>query len=336
MVWNLVKTNSFKYKKKKTNKKVYSTDVHDQHVAKESNLRQMEIESNERKYRLLAEAIPQIVFTFSPGAGLTYTNGKWSSYSGKSFNQTRGLGFMSCVHPEDRSKLQLPDFPPFLDKAGISWQSEVRLLSAEDEYKWFLVKCVSVDELDTGEVRWFGTCTDINDHKLLEKKLKEAHDAAQKSTESKTRFLSNMSHEIRTPLIGITGMLNFLLDTELTAEQMDYVHTIQQSAESLLVVINDILDLSKVEAGMMKLAWEPFSLVAMIEDANELLSTLAIQKDLELSFWVDDDVPDVVVGDRVRLRQVLLNLIGVSFLFFFLTCKYFSFQTYNPPLFLNM
>ncbi|KAI9365774.1 hypothetical protein BD770DRAFT_423662 [Pilaira anomala] len=286
------------------------TDVHDQHMAKESNLRQMEIESNERKYRLLAEAIPQIVFTFSPGVGLTYANGNWSNYSGKSFNQTRGLGFMSCVHQEDRAKLQLPDCAPYASKAGISWQSEVRLLSAEDEYKWFLVKCVSVDELDSDEVRWFGTCTDINDHKLLEKKLKEAHDAAQKSTESKTRFLSNMSHEIRTPLIGITGMLNFLLDTELTAEQMDYVHTIQQSAESLLVVINDILDLSKVEAGMMKLAWEPFSLVAMIEDANELLSTLAIQKDLELSFWVDDDVPDVIVGDRVRLRQVLLNLIG--------------------------
>lgn len=286
------------------------TDVHDQHVAKESNLRQVEIESNERKYRLLAEAIPQIVFTFSPGAGLTYTNGKWSQYSGKSFDQTMGLGFMSGVHPEDRAKLQLPDLPALPNRAGVSWQSEIRLMSVNEEYKWFLVKCVSVDELETGDVRWFGTCTDINDHKLLEKKLKEAHDAAQRSTESKTRFLSNMSHEIRTPLIGITGMLNFLLDTELTAEQMDYVHTIQQSAESLLVVINDILDLSKVEAGMMKLEWEPFSLVTMIEDANELLSTLAIQKDLELSFWVDDDVPDVVVGDRVRLRQVMLNLIG--------------------------
>ncbi|OBZ87070.1 Peroxide stress-activated histidine kinase mak1 [Choanephora cucurbitarum] len=286
------------------------TDIHDQRVAKENNLRQMEIESNERKYRLLAEAIPQIVFTLSPQVGITYTNGKWSMYSGKSFDQTMGLGFMSCVHPEDRVKLQLPDILALKNKAGISWQTEVRLLSVNEEYRWFLVKCVSVDELDTGDIRWFGTCTDINDHKLLEQKLKEAHDAAQKSTESKTRFLSNMSHEIRTPLIGITGMLNFLLDTELTAEQMDYVHTIQQSAESLLVVINDILDLSKVEAGMMKLEWEPFSLITMIEDANELLSTLAIQKSLELSFWIDDDVPDVVIGDRVRLRQVLLNLIG--------------------------
>lgn len=150
----------------------------------------------------------------------------------------------------------------------------------------------------------------------MEQKLKEAHDAAQRSTESKTRFLSNMSHEIRTPLIGITGMLNFLLDTELTAEQTDYVHTIQQSAESLLVVINDILDLSKVEAGMMKLEWEPFNLVTTIEDTNELMSTLAIQKNLELSFWIDNDIPNVIVGDRVRLRQVLLNLIGVRMVVF--------------------
>ncbi len=96
-------------------------------MAKESNMRQIEIESNERKYRLLAEAIPQIVFTFSPGAGLTYTNGKWSCYSGKSFDQTMGLGFMSCVHPEDRANLQLPDLPALQqNKAGVSWQTEIR------------------------------------------------------------------------------------------------------------------------------------------------------------------------------------------------------------------
>jgi signal transduction histidine kinase len=117
-------------------------------------------------------------------------------------------------------------------------------------------------------------------------------------------------------------MLNFLLDTDLTAEQLDYAHTIQQSAESMLVVISDILDLSKVEAGMMKLSSEPFNLATMIEDANELLSTLAIQKGLELSFWVDDDVPAIVKGDRIRLRQVLLNLIGVSKRFDFIQNQY--------------
>lgn len=116
----------------------------------------MEIESNERKYRLLAEAIPQIVFTFSPGIGLTYANGKWESYSNQSFERTKGFGFMSQVHPDDRHLLQLPDLSP--DKtAGVSWHTEIRLLGSDNTYRWFLVKCISVDELETGEVRWFGT-----------------------------------------------------------------------------------------------------------------------------------------------------------------------------------
>lgn len=109
-------------------------------------------------------------------------------------------------------------------------------------------------------------------------------------------------------------MINFLITTDLTSEQLDYVHTVQQSADALLLVINDILDLSKVEAGMMKLEMEPFSVHTMIEGANELLSTLAIQKGLELGFLVENEVPEVVIGDRVRLRQVLINIIGVSIL----------------------
>ncbi|KAF9581491.1 hypothetical protein BGW38_001469, partial [Lunasporangiospora selenospora] len=191
----------------------------------------------------------------------------------------------------------------------ITYQTEVRLKRKDGKFRWFLVKLISVEVVEQGR-KWFGTCTDINDQKQLEHKLKEAHDAAQKSTESKTRFLSNMSHEIRTPLVGITGMISFLIMTDLTSEQLDYVHTVQQSADALLLVINDILDLSKVEAGMMKLEMEPFSIHAMIEGANELLSTLAFQKGLELSFLVEDNVPEVVIGDRVRLRQVLINIIG--------------------------
>ncbi|KAI9857463.1 MAG: hypothetical protein M1813_008213 [Trichoglossum hirsutum] len=186
-----------------------------------------------------------------------------------------------------------------------TYSTEVRLRSKEGEYRWHLVRCIIVDSktFGDGECLWFGTCTDINDHKLLEKKLKETMD-------SKTRFLSNMSHEIRTPLIGISGMVKFLLDTPLTPEQLDYCHTISTSSEGLLLVINDILDLSKVDAGMMKLSHEWFHIRSLIEDANELLSTMAIQKRLELSYIVDEDVPSAVKGDRVRLRQVLLNIIG--------------------------
>ncbi|KAF9122135.1 hypothetical protein BGW39_009994 [Mortierella sp. 14UC] len=313
-----------------------STDIHDQKIAELQLNRQVELELNEKKYRLLAEAIPQIVFTAAPQAGLTYANAKWFTFSGQVFEQASGLGFMDHVHPDDRAKCFLPtnimednnDAPPSLadqdpeykqstspgiafgqGPGEVSYQTEMRLLRKDGKYRWFLVKCISVEVVEQGR-KWFGTCTDINDQKLLEHKLKEAHDAAQKSTESKTRFLSNMSHEIRTPLVGITGMINFLITTELTSEQLDYVHTVQQSADALLLVINDILDLSKVEAGMMKLEMEPFSVHAMTEGANELLSTLAIQKGLELGFLVEDEVPEVVIGDRVRLRQVLINIIG--------------------------
>ncbi|KAG0197162.1 hypothetical protein BGX28_009321, partial [Mortierella sp. GBA30] len=313
-----------------------STDIHDQKLAEIQLNRQVELELNEKKYRLLAEAIPQIVFTASPQVGLTFANAKWFTYSGQVFEQASGLGFMDHVHPEDRAKCFLPTHLSAGEDAGspsemtdgtgskhstspgvafgqgpgeISYQTEMRLLRKDGKYRWFLVKCISVEVVEQGR-KWFGTCTDINDQKLLEHKLKEAHDAAQKSTESKTRFLSNMSHEIRTPLVGITGMINFLITTDLTSEQLDYVHTVQQSADALLLVINDILDLSKVEAGMMKLEMEPFSVHAMIEGANELLSTLAIQKGLELGFLVEDEVPEVVIGDRVRLRQVLINIIG--------------------------
>lgn len=110
-------------------------------------------------------------------------------------------------------------------------------------------------------------------------------------------------------------MVNFLLDTQLTVEQLDYCHTISSSSDGLLTVINDILDLSKVEAGMMRLNFEWFRIHGVIEDANELLSTMAIAKNIELNFVVEEDVPAIVCGDRVRLRQVLLNVIGVGQLF---------------------
>jgi signal transduction histidine kinase len=187
----------------------------------------------------------------------------------------------------------------------LSYTTEVRLRSKDGEYRWHLVRCVEVDNisLGSGDGSWFGACTDINDHKLLETKLKEAMD-------SKSKFLSNMSHEIRTPLIGISGMVSFLQDTILNDEQIDYTNTIQSSAQSLLNIINDILDLSKVDAGMMKLSYEWFHARSLVEEVNEMVSTMAITKRLELNYVVDVDVPEMVKGDKFRIRQVLLNVIG--------------------------
>ncbi|KAI3399193.1 hypothetical protein diail_7562 [Diaporthe ilicicola] len=185
----------------------------------------------------------------------------------------------------------------------LSYSTEIRLRTKNGEYRWHLVRCVEIDNMGNNVNSYFGSATDINDHKLLEAKLKEA-------MESKSRFLSNMSHEIRTPLIGISGMVSFLQDTTLNEEQRDYTNTIQTSANSLLMIINDILDLSKVDAGMMKLNHEWFHTRALIEDVNELVSAMAIARRLELNYIVEEDVPTWVKGDRVRLRQVLLNVIG--------------------------
>ncbi|RPA92688.1 hypothetical protein L873DRAFT_1831024 [Choiromyces venosus 120613-1] len=313
-------------------------DIHDQRLAEVDAARQAEMAESESKYRSLANSSPQIVFAATANDGITYANTQWQGYSGQTLAQALRLGFMEHVHPADRHKCALPglggtlvnglpclgnSFKPTgggglgtpssgkLEEEKPTFSTELRLKGKHGNYRWHLVRCVSVEtNFGTGDGQWFGTCTDINDHKLLEQRLKEANDAAQKTMESKTRFLANMSHEIRTPLIGISGMVNFLLDTPLNGEQLDYCHTISQSSDGLLSVINDILDLSKVEAGMMRMNPEWFRINTLIEDANELLSTMAIAKDLELNFIVEDDVPPVVCGDRVRLRQVMLNVIG--------------------------
>ncbi|KAI1004027.1 hypothetical protein K3495_g4182 [Podosphaera aphanis] len=187
----------------------------------------------------------------------------------------------------------------------ISYSTEVRLRSKSGEYRWHLVRFVEVDNINlcTGDGSWFGACADINDHKLLEMKLKEA-------MESKSKFLSNMSHEIRTPLIGISGMISFLQDTVLNEEQMDYCNTISSSAQGLLAIINDILDLAKADAGMIKLVFDWFHVRSLVEEVNETLSTMAITKHLDVNYVVDVDVPEMVKGDRFRIRQALLNVIG--------------------------
>ncbi|KAF7888683.1 uncharacterized protein EAF02_003224 [Botrytis sinoallii] len=213
----------------------------------------------------------------------------------------------------------------------LSYTTEVRLRSKTGEYRWHLVRCVEVDNINlgSGDGSWFGACTDINDHKLLETKLKEA-------MESKGKFLSNMSHEIRTPLIGISGMVSFLQDTTLNDEQLDYTNTIQSSASSLLNIINDILDLSKVDAGMMKLSYEWFHTRSLVEEVNEMVSTMAITKRLELNYIVDVDVPEMVKGDKFRIRQVLLNVIGNAIKFttvgeVFTRCRVYT-EDDTPPL----
>ena len=184
----------------------------------------------------------------------------------------------------------------------IYYSTEVRLRNRENKFRWHMVRVVLADS-EAGERTWYGSCSDINDHKELELQMKETMDA-------KSRFLSNMSHEMRTPLNGIENMANLLLSSNPSQEQMEHVVVIKQSTENLLNLINDILDLSKAEAGMITLSMEPFHVRSLIEEVNDLTATMAMKKGVELNFLVEETAPLAVIGDRFRIRQVLLNIVN--------------------------
>lgn len=154
------------------------------------------------------------------------------------------------------------------------------------------------------------TLRDVTAQKLLEEELQRAREGAKVADRAKNNFLANMTHEIRTPMIGILGMTELTLATELTPKQRDFLEMVRHSADALLEILNDVLDYAKIETGKLELADLPFDLPATVQDAIRVFTPLAEKKGIKLSWFVDKDVPQNLMGDAGRLRQILVNLVG--------------------------
>ena len=164
---------------------------------------------------------------------------------------------------------------------------------------------------DSGRLaRWIGIFSDTTRRRQAQEALEAAKEAAEAASRAKSEFLANMSHEIRTPMNAIIGMTELALGTELTAEQREYLLTVKQSSDALLRLLNDVLDLSKIEAGKLEIEWVPFRLADLLRETMKALSVRAAKKGLETAWHLPPEISDQLVGDPVRLRQILFNLVG--------------------------
>jgi two-component system, sensor histidine kinase and response regulator len=259
----------------------------------------------EALYRTLAERSFAGVYVVQDGV-FQYLNNTAAAITGYTIPELVGKAATDLLHPEDASKAKA------LSKdmlAGVSTAPyEFRINTKDGGTRWIMETVAPI--VFNGRPAILGNSQDVTERKMVEMTIHRAKEAAEAANLAKSEFLANMSHEIRTPMNAILGMAELLSETPLTRDQQKYVQIFRDAGENLLTLINDILDLSKVEAGHITLEALPFDLGENIERTCEILGMRAGDKGLDLVCHVQPDIPVDVVGDPLRLRQIITNLIG--------------------------
>ncbi|NUQ65124.1 MAG: response regulator [Pirellulales bacterium] len=266
------------------------------------------LRESEQRFRVLAEMVPDVIFTCRADGSTEYANPRFCEYTGLAVEAAVEAGWSVALHPEDREPT-VAGWRASVE-SGEPFEGEYRFRLADGSYRWFLGRARPIRDEDGRIARWFGTCTDIDAIKRLERQLAEREEAAEAANRAKSQFLANMSHELRTPMNAILGMTELALGEELAPKVRDCLQTAKESADTLLELLNEILDLSRIEAGRLQLEAAEFRLRPLLEKTVKSLGLRAYQKGLELITDVPSQVPERLVGDPMRLRQVLTNLLG--------------------------
>ncbi len=236
-------------------------------------------------------------------------NQAFASMLGYSRQELVGMAVADFTHPEDL-ELDLDNARKLRDGEISFYELEKRYVRKDGRVVWATLSGSLVRDENGRPDYFIAQVRDIENRRRIERDLIAARDAAEAAVRARSEYLAVMSHEIRTPMNGVIGMTDLLLGTELSTEQREYVETIRLSGDSMLSLINDILDFSKIEAGRLDLDFTRFGLRACIEDVIDVCSPRAMERQLDLLYLIDADVPDGIITDRNRLRQILMNLVG--------------------------
>lgn len=271
-------------------------------------LKELEIESLKR-YQGLADSIPHAIWRAKTDGTMDYFNRGWTRYTGLTAEQSLGIGWQSAFNAEDL-RLFLIAWMEAME-SGKDFEQECRIVNQDQEMRWHVLRVVPERRANGELLAWLGTSTDIHERKCAERKLIEARLEADSANLAKTHFLANMSHEIRTPLNGIIGFTELVANrNNFDADTGRHLMTIRRNGTQLLKIIDEILDISKIESGNMELEWVDVDLRVLYTELHSLFHLQATERELSISFHCLTPVPSHVLTDPTRYRQILVNIIG--------------------------